>query len=85
VLPVPEEFAAATVTREGAAGAQWVSVLPTLVDQLLTRWELEVDGGVLHGYVALVVPVRLADGQAAMLKVSWVDDETREEARALAR
>ncbi len=85
MLPVPEEFAAATVTREGAAGAQWVSVLPTLVDQLLTRWELEVDGGVLHGYVALVVPVRQADGQAAMLKVSWVDDETREEARALAR
>ena len=44
--------------------------LPALVDRLLTRWELEVDGGVLHGCVALVVPVRRADGQAAMLKVS---------------
>jgi streptomycin 6-kinase len=85
VLTVPEGFAAATCAREGDAGARWVLALPALVDRLLTRWELEVDGGVLHGYVALVVPVRRADGQAAMLKVSWVDEETRDEGRALAR
>ena len=85
MLSVPEGFAAATRAREGASGAEWVSALPALVDQLLTRWELEVDGEVLHGNVALVVPVRRADGQAAMLKVSWVDEETRGEARALAR
>jgi streptomycin 6-kinase len=85
VLTVPEGFAAATRTREGAAGAQWIAALPALVDRVLTSWELTVDGGVLHGYVALVVPVRRADGQAAMLKVSWIDEETRDEARALAR
>ncbi len=85
MLVVPERFAAVTRAREGASGARWVSALPALVEQLLTRWALEVDGEVLHGYVALVVPVRRADGQAAMLKVSWVDEETRGEARALAR
>ncbi len=62
MLTVPEGFAAATRAREGAAGAQWISALPALANQLLTRWELEVDGGVLHGYVALVVPVRRATG-----------------------
>jgi streptomycin 6-kinase len=85
VLTVPEVFAATTGAREGAAGAQWISTLPALVEQLLSRWELEVDGGALHGYVALVVPVRRADGQTAVLKVSWVDEETRGEALALAR
>ncbi|SET37009.1 aminoglycoside phosphotransferase family protein [Geodermatophilus poikilotrophus] len=83
MLTVPEMFAAATRAREGAAGAQWVSGLPALVDRLLTRWELKVDGSLLHGYVALVVPVRRADGQAAVLKVSWVDEDTRGEASAL--
>jgi streptomycin 6-kinase len=85
VLTVPDGFAAATRTREGAAGAQWIAALPVLVDDMVTSWELEVDGDVLHGHVALVVPVRRADGQAAMLKVSWIDEETRDEARALAR
>ena len=84
MLTVPEGFAAATRAREGAPGAHWVSALPALVGRLLTRWELEIDGDLLHGNVALVVPVRRADGQAAVLKVSWIDEETRGEARALA-
>ncbi len=83
MLTVPEVFAAATRAREGDAGAEWVRALPALVDRLLTRWELEVDGSVLHGYVALVVPVRRPHGQAGMLKASWVDEETRGEASAL--
>jgi streptomycin 6-kinase len=36
----------------------------------------------LHGYLGLVVPVRRG-GQLCVLKVTWVDDETRDEARAL--
>ena len=62
VLTVPDGFAAATRAREGGAGAQWVSALPALVERLLGRWDLRSDDGVLHGYVALVVPVRLAQG-----------------------
>ena len=83
VLTVPQTFAEATLAREGAAGADWLAALPALVERLLVRWRLEVDGPVLHGYVALVVPVRRPDGQPAVLKVSWIDDETRGEAVAL--
>jgi streptomycin 6-kinase len=83
VLTVPEVFAADTRAREGAAGAEWIQALPAVVDGLLSRWDLEVEAAVLHGYVALVVPVRRRDGQRAVLKVSWVDEETRGEASAL--
>ena len=85
MLVVPEGFAAATRARKGAAGDAWVRALPALVDRWLTRWELAVDGPVRHGTVALVVPVRRLHRQAAVLKVSWVDEETRTEAVALAR
>jgi len=84
VLTVPELFAASTRRREGAAGAEWVQALPATVDRLLARWDLVVDGPLLHGYVALVVPVRRPDGRPAVLKVSWIDEETRGEAAALA-
>lgn len=82
---MPRAFAEATRAREGPAGAEWLAALPSLVERLLVRWELEVDGLPLHGYVALVVPVRRPDGQPAVLKVSWIDDETRGEPVALAR
>lgn len=85
MLAVPEVFASATGAREGVAGEEWVRALPALVDRLLVRWDLEVEGPPLHGYVALVVPVRRPDGEAAVLKVSWVDEETRVEAVALAQ
>ena len=83
MLTVPEAFAAATRTREGSAGARWLCTLPALVDRLQRAWELEADGEVLHGYVALVVPVRRVGGRPAVLEVSWLDEETRDEALAL--
>ena len=84
MLVVPEAFAAATRAREGTRGGAWLDALPGVVDRLLTRWCLEVDGRVLHGHVAVVVPVRLPSDLPAALKVSWVDDETRHEGLALA-
>ncbi|WP_165953796.1 hypothetical protein [Streptomyces sp. 8K308] len=38
---------------------------------MLREWELTVDGDVLHGYVAVVLPVRQAEGGRAVLKVAW--------------
>jgi len=84
VLTVPAPFAAATAAREGPAGRRWITDLPALVDRLLVDWRLELDGPVRHGYVALVVPVRRGDWSPAMLKVSWVDEQTRWEGPALA-
>ncbi|MCP2165572.1 aminoglycoside phosphotransferase family protein [Goodfellowiella coeruleoviolacea] len=84
MIEVPRQFAAEIVAREGAAGQQWLDRLPDLAERYCTRWELTADGEPLHGIVALVLPVRMADGTPAMLKLSWRDAETEHEAMALA-
>lgn len=82
-MTVPAPFASATAAREGAAGRRWITQLPTLVDRLLEDWDIGLDGPVRHGYVALVIPVRRRDRSSAVLKVSWVDEGTRQEGAAL--
>lgn len=79
-LTVPESFA------EGfdADGAEWLAGLPALTERCLARWDLTVDGPLMHGVCALVVPVRRACGEPAVLKVTWPHDEARHEALALA-
>jgi streptomycin 6-kinase len=83
LISVPERFAADTLTREGEAAQPWLARLPELVGELCARWGLRVTGDPMHGYMALVVPVRRGDARYA-LKVSWIDDETVNEAAALA-
>jgi streptomycin 6-kinase len=83
LISVPEGFAADTVTREGEAARPWLARLPELVSELCARWGLRVAGDLMHGYLALVVPVRRGHARCA-LKVSWIDGETMNEAAALA-
>ncbi len=83
MIVVPEDFAVATVAREGDAGRTWVAALPDLVSALCDQWELVVDGPPLHGYLGLIVPVRQG-AEPCVLKVSWLDEATRDEAAALA-
>jgi streptomycin 6-kinase len=83
LISVPKRFAADTLTREGEAARPWLARLPELVGELCVRWGLRVTGNPMHGYMALVVPVLHGDARYA-LKVSWVDDETVNEAAALA-
>ena len=71
------------MTREGEAARTWLARLPELVGELCVRWGLRVTGDPMHGYMALVVPVLRGDTRCA-LKVSWIDDETVNEAAALA-
>lgn len=82
MITVPEDFAIATVTREGDAGRRWVDALPDLVKTLCDQWDLMVDGAPMHGYLGLVVPVRRGD-EYAILKVSWVDESSTDEAAEL--
>lgn len=84
-LTVPEPFAVQTVEREQRAGREWLDRLPGLVEQLLRAWGLTLAGPPVAGNVGLVWEVRRADGAAAVLKVSWRDAETRNEAEALRR
>lgn len=78
-LTVPESFA------EGFddEGAEWLAALPGVAESFLERWDLTVDGDPMHGVCALVVPVRRARGEPAVLKVTWPHDEARHEALAL--
>jgi streptomycin 6-kinase len=84
-LTVPEPFAVQTVEREQRAGREWLDRLPGLVEQLLRDWDLTLAGPPVAGNVGLVWEVRRTDGSAAVLKVSWRDAETRNEAEALRR
>lgn len=51
----------------------------------LADWQLELDGPVLCGYTAIVVPVRQASEprERRMLKIRWLDASTEQEPLAL--
>ena len=83
MLSIPESFAHNTIAREGDAGRRWIAQLPTLFAEFCRRWQLTVDGAPLHGYLGMVLPVRRGD-ERCMLKLSWRDTSSAQEALALA-
>lgn len=83
MIAIPEAFARDTITREGEAGRSWLAQLPHVVDAFCAQWQLTIAGFPMHGYLGLVVPVQHGM-TACVLKVSWIDDSTAEEALALA-
>jgi streptomycin 6-kinase len=80
---VPEELAASHARFFGAAGRAWIDALPRLAAACLRRWHLTLDGRQRFGAVALILPVRCADGAPAVLKLQPVDEETAGEPAAL--
>ncbi|WP_329787725.1 aminoglycoside phosphotransferase family protein [Lentzea sp. DG1S-22] len=79
MITVPEGFG----LELGEGAAEWVATLPKLATKACARWRLTPDGPLMNGFCAVVLPVRRADGHPAVLKLSWVDDETRHEPLAL--
>jgi streptomycin 6-kinase len=77
-LTVPESFV------EGFADQEWLARLPALAGSLMDRWDLTLDGAPMHGACALVLPVRRANTEPAVLKVTWPHDEAEHEPVALA-
>ena len=71
------------MARRGPQWARWVETLPALVAELLEEWQLRADGEMMHGYVALVVPVRTTTDRPAVLKVAFSEDEGEHEHLAL--
>lgn len=67
----------------GPSWAAWLDRLPALLRDLVVEWELVVDGELVHGNTAVVVPVRLRDSSLAVLKVGWPHPEAEHEALAL--
>jgi streptomycin 6-kinase len=60
-----------------------VDTLPGLLSGLLAEWQLTRDGWMMHGFCALVVPVRTPAGQPAVVKIGFPDDESEHEHLAL--
>jgi streptomycin 6-kinase len=83
MITVPQAFVTATVSREGEDGRKWIKALPGVIEDLCRQWNLVVDSAVMHGYLGLVIPVRRGD-EPCVLKVSWIDESTIDEAIALA-
>jgi hypothetical protein len=71
VIVIPESFARSTVEREGEPGMRWLAELPSIVDELLERWECVPDGEIMHGGVGIIVPVRRQADGPAVVKVSF--------------
>ncbi|GIJ73548.1 aminoglycoside phosphotransferase family protein [Virgisporangium ochraceum] len=82
-MRIPRTLADSHEQFFGAAGRAWIAALPALADASLRRWDLTPDGPPGHGAVALVLPVRRADGTPAVLKLQPADDETGGEPAAL--
>jgi hypothetical protein len=69
----------------GPQWAAWVDALPATVRLLAERWRVRPDGGPTYGHCSLVLPVRTAEGAAAVLKVGFPDEESEHEHLALQR
>jgi len=67
----------------GPEWADWLDRLPRLLRELVAEWDLVPDGPAVHGRTAVVLPVRTADDEAAVLKVGWPHWEAEHEALAL--
>jgi streptomycin 6-kinase len=67
----------------GDGAPAWVAKLPTLATKACARWQLTPDGALMNGFCAVVLPVRRADGHPAVLKLTWLDEETAQEPLAL--
>ncbi|MFB6718594.1 aminoglycoside phosphotransferase family protein [Kribbella sp. NPDC056345] len=82
-MPVEIPAGLLVVASRGQDWADWLDRLPRLTRELLDEWQLRVDGTAAHGECALVVPVRTADGQSAVLKVQFPHWEAETEHLAL--
>ena len=82
-IVVPAELAELHEKYTGEAGRAWITGLPAMAVTYFDRWQLVNDGQVAAGAVALIIPVALADGSKAVLKLQPVDDETGGEPAAL--
>ena len=81
-VPLPPEVLA--FAHRGADWAAYVDRLPRLVRDVTDEWGLAVDGTPVSGHCSLVLPVR-HDGEPAVLKLAFPDDESEHEALGLQR
>ena len=82
-LEIPDEVVRMNLSANGAAGRAWLGSLPGLVEELTDRWSLTIGPAFAGGAVGFVAPAERRGGDRLVLKVSFVDEETRHEPDAL--
>lgn len=82
MIEVPQSFRAMPRWWSDDVGRAWLDRLPSLVTQMCERWDLAIDGPVLHGSNALVVLVRQGS-QLAALRLTPPGDDLAAETAAL--
>ncbi|MGH9454333.1 MAG: aminoglycoside phosphotransferase family protein [Terriglobia bacterium] len=83
-MKVPEPVAQMLLACHQEEGRQWLDNLPRVLEELCERWQLRLGTPFEGGCVAFVAPAQDASGRRVVLKVSILDDETRQEGDALA-
>jgi streptomycin 6-kinase len=64
-------------------GAEWLAALPSMVEVCCRAWGLRLEG-YFEARFSYVAQARLDDGTEAVLKLSFPNEDTRDEAAALA-
>jgi streptomycin 6-kinase len=82
-LRIPPAFAARAPRVLGPECRPWLAALPGLAEKYAREWGLELEGQAMHGFVGVVQPTRRLDGTPAVLKLGWVEEESRYEPLAL--
>ena len=80
---VPDSFARTTVELHGAAGAEWLSRLPSIIAGYSQRWSLRVMLPFEPLSYSYVMPATRSDGTDVVLKVHFPDRELITEIEAL--
>lgn len=79
---IPEHLARLHAAVNGRAGRGWIAALPALIGHFSKLWPLQIGEPFLSGNVALVASAE-RHGRPVVLKINFVDEETRHEAIAL--
>lgn len=82
-INIPYEFTEGLIKRFGSDAEKWLKSVPKLLKDRLEVWGLKLDNEpVLHGAMGLIFFVSKGNEKLA-LKLSWLDDLTRSENKAL--
>ncbi len=80
---IPASFAHGVRGESGTAGAAWLDRLPSTIAHVLRTWQLTLDGDPMHGYLALVAPVRGDHPGRCVIKFAQPGDLLSQESLAL--
>ena len=67
------------MAARGPQWADWVDALPGIVEMTMLQWGIRPDGNPVNGYCSMVIPVRTAEGAAAVVKIGFPDEESEHE------